>query len=339
MAITTNLSTGAAPIPLANAPSGAAFSIIFNAAAAALRRLRTPTRVQLDTITIDCTLNEQHAYDSIITEFEVEQGFNVTDHRVTKPVEFSITGIITETPDNIDTITESAEVAAGLLGNEAAIATQATFEALRFSGDPLAMLSSNAIITRTAFNKLLKLYTDGASAPPLDGSTPPGVFTIVTKYKVYNNMVVRSITFPRDRRTGDALQFTATFRELRVVQTKSGVFTIPQAQAPNPLGQMGGTPVTKPDPYTKSLLIQTLTGAGFEPGKVSSWEDYAKDHGVSLPPVGAAAPQAMLPGATKPGGLTAADLGIDMSGTNLGKYPMPAPPPPDYFKPNVVLSH
>lgn len=247
------------------------FSIFFNAAAVALRRLRKPTKVQLDTIEIDCTLNEMHTYESHITEFEVERGTNISDHRFIKPVEFSMTGIISDTPSDLNAIRESAELGAGLIGNEAAIITQTASDAIRATGN---LISGDAVLTRQAFTKLLGLYTAGGVTVLDDNTTPPGVFVIVTKYRKYKNMVVRSLSFPRDRRTGDALQFSATFREIRIVSTKNAEFLTPMFQSTNPLGTLGGGEPSVPLRQEGSMAYHLFEGVS--PGSLSSWMERAE---------------------------------------------------------------
>lgn len=245
------------------------FSIFFNAGAFALRRLRKPTQVILDTILVDCTLNELHQYDAQVTEFEVEKGFNVTDHRFIRPVEFSMTGIISDTPSDPDIIKEASTVGAGLIGNEAAVLTQTAFDAIQATNN---LISGDAVLTRQAFSKLLALYTGGGVSVLDDNVTPPGVFTIVTKYRVYKNMVVKSLSFPRDRTTGDALRFSASFKEIRIVETKNAEFLTPMFQSTNPLGQLGGDQPGTPLRENGSILWRNVAEP-ISPGTLPGWRD------------------------------------------------------------------
>lgn len=243
------------------------FSIFFNAAAIALRRLRKPTKVTLDTFEIDCTINELHTYDSAVTEFEVEKGFNISDHRFIKPVEFSMTGVISDTPSDLDTIREVSELGAGLIGNQASVLTQTAFDAVRTTKN---LIAGDAVITRQAFSKLLALYTGGGAQIIDDNVAPPGVFVIITKYNTYKNMVVKSLSFPRDRRTGDALQFSATFKQIRIVETKNAEFLTPMFQSTNPLGTLGGEDPSVPIREKGSILWKNI-GEPISPGTLPSW--------------------------------------------------------------------
>lgn len=55
--------------------------------------------------------------------------------------------------------------------------------------------------------------------------------TILTELKTYKNMVLTSLSIPRDSKTGDAVRFTATFEEIRFV--KSEVVRLELATRPN----------------------------------------------------------------------------------------------------------
>ena len=53
---------------------------------------------QLDIITLDASLSEEHSSDYEITEHPVEQGVAVTDHKRQTPRRLRITGIVSNTP-------------------------------------------------------------------------------------------------------------------------------------------------------------------------------------------------------------------------------------------------
>jgi hypothetical protein len=60
-----------------------------------------------------------------------------------------------------------------------------------------------------AFTRLLELREAGE------------LFTVKTKRRTYNNMAIVSLVVPADASIGDALQFSVTFREIRVVDSKT----------------------------------------------------------------------------------------------------------------------
>lgn len=51
-------------------------------------------------IDIDCRLSEEHSYESNVTRFPVEEGIDVTDNIQRRPITFSLSGIVTNSPVN-----------------------------------------------------------------------------------------------------------------------------------------------------------------------------------------------------------------------------------------------
>lgn len=59
-----------------------------------------------------------------------------------------------------------------------------------------------------AFTRLLELRASGE------------LFTVKTKRRTYNNAAIASLVVPGDASIGDALQFSVTFREIRIADSK-----------------------------------------------------------------------------------------------------------------------
>lgn len=231
----------------------APFSIIVNGAQAALRALPKPqpqfvfnaTRdprpqlIKLDAIEVDCTLSESYSYEADVTDFEVEVGSKISDHRRTNPVEFSISGIISDTPFPDESLDQArAQAQANFDGN-------------------IALLTDNAVISKNAFNRLEALYQRG------DADDEPVTFSIVTKFRTFDSMVVKSLKISRESGTGLALPFTATFKQIRFVQTATGTIQgDPSLQNTAALGSQGGD---EADPAlakkgADSIAFKTLDG-------------------------------------------------------------------------------
>jgi hypothetical protein len=212
----------------------APLSIVFNASQLALSELRKPKKVTLDTLEVDCTLNESHDFEADVTEFEVESGAKVSDHRLLKPVEFTLSGVISDTPLEQDLIGQAFAAASPLLG--------AAVSAAQAAGN---LLAGDAIFTRDGFNKLVRLYEVGRETVKTTNGQlerQDGTFSIVTKYRTYDRMVVKSLRIQRDKATGLALPFVATFREIRLVDTQSADFQgQSQVDSTKALGDQGGS--------------------------------------------------------------------------------------------------
>lgn len=198
-------------------------SILFSAAAIGQSRLRPPQKVQISTdelqvLSIDCTLSESHDYEAEVTEFELERGADISDHRRTKPVSLTLAGIISDIPLDKDIREEAARLFGGPItgfGIDAVTAAQ-------------KLLSGDVRISVQAFEKLKALH---------EGSV---TFTVWTPLRLYTNMVILSLRISKDPRTGSALPFMLTMRELRFVETATTIITVAAAQQRTRLGQQNG---------------------------------------------------------------------------------------------------
>lgn len=235
-----------------NAPPLAPISILFNAGQFVATQINGPKRVVLDTLEVACTLSESIDYDSDVTEFEVEEGAKVSDHRRTSPPVYTISGVVSDTPLPSNLVAQAVAAAAPQLG-------------LALSAAQTAVgLTNDALFTRAAFEKLERLFEKGAETS--DGSE--ATFRIVTKFRTFENMVVKSLKFSRDGGTGLALPFQAVFRQLRFVSTEVGTFqTVAGLQGPNPQGSQGGdkAPAKVADDgktISRSWVDRNLNGAG-----------------------------------------------------------------------------
>lgn len=156
----------------------------------------------LPVLVFDCSVEEVHKRESQITEFETENGETVSDHIVIKPFQLHIQGIVTDAPLNVlaslgvaavTTAIASQVSKPGVLGqNAAAIA------ALPLIPNPFSPSSS-------AYRALLDLQF--AKLP----------FSVVTTLFEYKNMVVKSLSVPRNAQKGNAIFFELDLVQLLLV--------------------------------------------------------------------------------------------------------------------------
>lgn len=108
-----------------------------------------------------------------------------------------------------------------------------------------------------AYDQLVKLYQQ------------KDIVTLVTGLKIYTDMVIQNLVFPREQNTGKRLQFTAEFKEVRKVSSQ--VVGVVNASAENEdkvsgskdLGRQETTPPTTPQETKareKSVLLDILGG-------------------------------------------------------------------------------
>lgn len=234
-----------------------ALGIIFNATAIAQGVLSPPFRTAIqqknaqlqvyDVLQIEATLQEVHSASAEVTEHPVEVGSDITDHIRPKAVEVRIDGFISNTPVQND-IVQSA-VRASPLGLGVAAADAA-----------INAMIGGAEFVRDGYNTLRAILDAGQTV------------LLNTPYRQYENMAMTDLQIPRDPHIGDALRFTATFRQIITVEGATTVTKPALAQGAFDTGTQSTT--SAPDAVKKSN--STLLNAMF--GKA------ANQIGLVLPP-------------------------------------------------------
>lgn len=190
----------------------------------------------IDTLAIDAAVSELATFDAEVSEHPVEKGAAVVDHIRPKPVIVRIDGIVSDTPLNA---TQLARVNAAL---------GETFD--RPTNAPG--------------------YADGALAFLLTLRTNPRLVTIDTKRKTYTDMALTSLSVPEDVKTGDALRFTATFRQVRQVSVRRVPFLVARP-ALKPKVKAGTKPTATAPQATQNRsiaakLLQAAADSSVQPG-------------------------------------------------------------------------
>ena len=230
-------------------------SLVFGAASLAQTALNPPFLSQIaaqgtaafTVINVDATLSELHSAEIELTSHPVETGANITDHARQKPREIKLDGFITNTPvDNS-------------LANAAARAMPALGMVLA-AGQSVAGALIGSSITRDAFDKFQQLYTNAT------------LVNVFTPYRTYANMIMVSFSCPREQANGDALRFTAKFREVFFVTSQ--IVTIPNSQLAQPTLDMGTqSPSPAPAAMINNGVDPLLTGAStiFGATNLNTW--------------------------------------------------------------------
>lgn len=154
-------------------------------------------------IKVDATISENHGSSSKTTEQSIEDGSTITDHVIKGSRTYSLTGLVSDSPIDL------AEVA---VGNLAGIAGSI------FKGP------ADAIITGVTAKVGSSLISDGKGKPSKsafealesiwEDSLP---VSIVTGLRTYSNMIMETLVIPRRPEINEALEFTATFRQINIV--------------------------------------------------------------------------------------------------------------------------
>lgn len=161
-------------------------------------------------IDLDVTMDESHEWQNDVTTNPVETGSPITDHIQLMPDKLRITGMISDSSISDAVIKQ-------------------------FSG-----IDNSQFLTRvqTAFDVLRKLKEDRL------------LITVYTKFKVYTDMALTSLSIPRNNQTGDSLQFNIEFVHVRIVSTQT--IDMPKGVNPKKTAKTGKSVQTKTAPTDKS---------------------------------------------------------------------------------------
>jgi hypothetical protein len=196
-------------------------------------------------VAVDAVLSEGQDYSSEISSFPIEAGFNITDHIRREPETLSLKGFVTDHPINILGI-----------GSE----------------EPTTF---NTYMSRSwqQYENLLRL--SGYKSLRDESANRPNTFDfdlnnesyrikIVSSYRIYTNMFMQNLHIDIDPKTGDALEFTASFKKVYFTtsqRTYAVVKDIPPASltttqaAPKSSGGVQG-----PLPLSPTLKSQITIG-------------------------------------------------------------------------------
>jgi hypothetical protein len=188
-----------------------------------------PTPTQIADLVLDAAENVAYTADVEATDHPVEAGANVTDHARLKPRQVVITGIISNTP--VNAAQQSRLVKAG-------------------GADYITTGSGTVGYAETALARLEQLR----------GQT----LTVVTPLRAYSDMMLISLNIPKDAKTGDAVRFTATFKEIRFAELQRKIVAVPKepkARGKTNVGKQNGEQAT---PEGKAEVEKSLLTKGGE---------------------------------------------------------------------------
>lgn len=137
----------------------------------------------IGTLQLDAAISEGATFAAQVTDHPVEVGSNVVDHIRPQPIEVRIDGIVTDTPATVSQARRASDATGQGDGEVAAYPGRA----------------------QAALTFLIDLRDN------------PRLVTVSTTRWVYEEMALVSLTVPTDRTTGDALRFSAAFRQVRTV--------------------------------------------------------------------------------------------------------------------------
>ena len=161
------------------------------------------SRVAIGQLRPDATISETTEFRSEVTDHPIELGSTISDHVFIQPRRVRIEGDVTNAPLEIfGGVTGIAGSLAGIVGGGVADVV---------AGAATGLLTGAGLSERRveAYEQLRELFDTRR------------VITVVTGMDVFPNMVITSLTAPRDTRTGQKLRFTAELQQLTFVTTEA----------------------------------------------------------------------------------------------------------------------
>lgn len=176
-----------------------------------------PTKAQIGVLQLDASLNESHERSAIVTDHEIEDGTAISDHIHLLPDRLIIQGLVSDSPLSIIgslTGTGISALTGGVKqlipGGFGTIVAQAAGLGL---GSLAGLITGSPRDPADAFKYLEELHNDRQR------------FTVVTRLKRYDDMVIENITVPRNSTVGQGLEFTITMKRIKIV--KSALILVP----------------------------------------------------------------------------------------------------------------
>ena len=136
--------------------------------------------VKPDYIQLDASLKESHNYTAKATAFPIEDGSEISDHVLINPITVTIDGFITNSPIKY-------------------------LEGFRSDID---YKTGSGERHKTVFKLLNELFTNKTK------------IEIITGLESYSDMIIESLTVPRDAATGQALRFSMSLKQIKTTSFK-----------------------------------------------------------------------------------------------------------------------
>jgi len=174
----------------------------------------THVREKKDVLTLDATIETNHNFVARTSEHPIEGGENVVDHVDLRPASITVRGVMSKEP---------LTIVSALIGNFAgasSIATEGRGLGLGIAGNvaqsQLGGYLQESIYGDRAKDSLETLLTMYAEKRLID---------VVTKLRVYQDMIIESISIPSNITHGDAIEFTANMRAVQIVESETATIS------------------------------------------------------------------------------------------------------------------
>lgn len=209
----------------------------------------------LELLKIDATRIETHIISMRVTEHEVEDGGNISDHVIRNGDTLTIEGTISDNPISLVQagVGNLSGVVGSIVGGFAGAVVTGVGSKIGSSlleGDT----GKRSILAMSAFE-----FAQREAIPLI----------IITGLKTYTNMILEELSVPRTSRNSNALEFTAKFKNVRIVESET--VTVPlssldpdaeNATKKRNEGKKSTQPPGAKESEKGASLLSQLTGAG-----------------------------------------------------------------------------
>ena len=155
---------------------------------------------QNTTVQFDASISENHQASAYVSEHQVEQGPNITDHIRPLPMTLSIQAFVTNTP-----------ISGTILGPTSS--TAGAVQGASLQNGPLLIFPSPQTLQFSAqFNRVSDVYE-----ALLVAQSGGALIQVTTSLKTYQNFAITSISAPRDADHGNAVQFSIDLKQILTV--------------------------------------------------------------------------------------------------------------------------
>lgn len=187
---------------------------------------------------IDATTNEEHGAKAQVSEHQTESGLPATDNIRPLPRPLTLEGFVTNTP-----IEQPKSYTQG---------EQGTIQSVQIPTIDNRQMDASVFKFDVPIERVREVFGD-----LVDAVSAGSLFNVTTTLANYENMGVENFTVPRNAALGNALKFSLTFKQLRIVSTET-VAALPARVQKKHRGAKTGKPLDPKKDEKKTTVLDKL---------------------------------------------------------------------------------
>lgn len=185
----------------------------------ALVSLFFQTRAKIGQLDLDVSISETHEAAATLSQSQIEDGSTITDNVVLAPYKLTIEGMVSKTPLNSSALLGSAATAlGGAVGAAQSGSSAVSSLAGAAAGAALGSIGGLVSSALGADGGVKSREPKDVFAYLLELRDRRQPFEVVTALRHYENMILTSVSVPRNSQTTGGLRFTATMEKITYVK-------------------------------------------------------------------------------------------------------------------------